>query len=133
MRTCGKCSLCCKVMGVPEIKPDHEWCQYCKPGVKGGGCTIYESRPQRCRDFLCQWRLDPRFGEHWYPAKAKIVVDTTLRAGKLIVVFSVDPDWPSRWREEPWFSDIKKIAKAGLGGKWTTVVLVKGERIVVGP
>jgi hypothetical protein len=132
-RECGKCSLCCKVMGVPEVKKDFEWCPHCKPGC--GGCTIYEKRPERCRDFNCQWLIDTRFGEYWYPLKSKIIVDTKLAGETMVVSFVVDHDYPNRWREEPWFSDIKKIAKAGLDGhlgrKWTTVVLVREERIPI--
>lgn len=121
-------------MGVPEVKKDFAWCPHCKAGK--GGCSIYETRPERCRDFHCQWLIDKRFGEHWFPAKAKILVDHRLDGETAVVYFVVDPDYPSRWREEPWFSDIKKIARAGLAGslgrKWTTLVLVRDARIMIG-
>lgn len=120
-------------MGVPEVKADFEWCKHCAPGK--GGCKIYTDRPERCREFLCQWLQDDRFGEHWFPAHSKILVDTKLDSGKIFVCFVVDHDYPTRWREEPWFSDIKRVAVSGLtdrGGGWTTVVLIRGERIVIG-
>lgn len=133
-RECGRCSLCCKVMGVPEVKPDFAWCPHCKAGK--GGCGIYPDRPERCRDFHCQWLIDKRFGEHWFPAKSKIIVDHKLDGEKAFVTFVVDHDYPGRWREEPWFSDIKAIAGAGLQGalgiKWTTVVRVRDVHIVIG-
>ena len=130
-------------MGVPEVKKDFEWCPHCihtKTGAKStlvpgsGGCLIYINRPQRCRDFSCQWLLDERFGDYWYPARSKIIVDTKTDGKALTVCFVVDPTAPGRWREEPWFSDIKKVARTGLEGRpgWTTVILVKDERIVVG-
>jgi hypothetical protein len=131
-RSCGSCSLCCKVMGVPEIKENHKWCKHCSPGC---GCIIYDERPEPCRDFSCMWLLDQRFGEHWYPARAKIVINAKLDGGHAYIAFVVDPDYPSRWREEPWFSDIKTIAKAGITGtagqKWTTVIMIKDESIPI--
>jgi hypothetical protein len=133
-RNCGSCSLCCKVMGVPEIKEDHEWCRHARPGK--GGCAIYARRPERCADFHCQWLIDPRFQDYWKPDKCRIIVDTRAEAGVKVVSFVVDPDYPLRWRQEPWFSDIKTIALAGLEGRqgmrWTTIVLIKGEKIIVG-
>jgi hypothetical protein len=133
-RSCGSCSLCCKVLGVPEVKEDFKWCPHCKPGR--GGCGIYGERPQRCRDFHCQWLVDERFGEHWFPARAKIIIDSKLEGEKAYVYFVVDHEYPGRWREDPWFADIKKIARVGLAGslgrKWTTLVIVKEERIVIG-
>jgi predicted pyridoxine 5'-phosphate oxidase superfamily flavin-nucleotide-binding protein len=123
-------------MGVPEVKPDHQWCPWCTPGWPGGGCSIYMARPERCRDFKCQWLIDHRFGNHWFPKTAKIVVDHRVEGENAVVCFIVDPAYPLRWREDPWFSDIKKLAEAGLAGslgaKWVTVVLVKDERVVVG-
>ena len=51
------------------------------------------------------------------------------------MAFIVDPAYPTRWREEPWFSDIKYMAKAGIEGrldqKWTTLVMIKGQRIPI--
>jgi hypothetical protein len=50
------------------------------------------------------------------------------------VAFHVDPDYPLRWREQPWHADIRHIARKGMQLKdgWTTVVLVKDETIQLG-
>jgi hypothetical protein len=136
-RSCGKCSLCCRLMGVPEVKVDHEWCPHARAGQKAGGygCSIYPRRPERCWDWHCQWLVDPRFGQHWYPLKSRIIVDVKIENGKPFVMFVVDPDYPNRWREEPWFSDIKTVARAGLDGRlgkpWTTVIVLKDKRIPI--
>jgi hypothetical protein len=120
-------------MGVPEVKPDHQWC----PHVKlGRGCGIYADRPQRCADFNCQWLKDERFGEVWFPKTAKIIIDHRVEGETAVVSFVVDPAYPNRWREEPWFSDIKQVARTGLSGKmgarWITIVLIRDIRIVIG-
>jgi hypothetical protein len=120
-------------MSVPEIKKDHEWCPHAAPGH--GGCLIYKSRPERCRNFHCMWLIDERFPDYWYPLKSKIVINAFNEDGVSYVAFVVDPAYPNRWREEPYFSDIKKLAAAGLTGiagkKWTTFVLIKDQRIPI--
>jgi hypothetical protein len=138
-RECGSCRLCCKILGVPNFigKPDpHGWCAH----ACAGGCAIYSDRPQECRDFNCMWLLDERFGEYWKPSKSKIVINPKLDGDKAYVAFVVDPDYPLRWKQEPWFSDIKVLAKAGLKGRpvngvlqrWQTLILIGDERIVIG-
>lgn len=144
-RSCGSCSMCCKIMAVPDFpaKPDaHDWCQHAiKAGLPTpgggscGGCAIYIRRPDACRDFNCLWLLDARIPDYWFPAKSKIVIDPKLDGDAAYIAFVVDPAYPQRWREEPWFSDLKKLAKAGLDGrlgqKWTTVVLIGDDRIPI--
>lgn len=133
-RECGQCSLCCRVMGVPEVKAEHEWCPHAKPGK--GGCAIYPDRPDRCRAFSCRWLIDDRFPDYWYPLKSKIVVHTVVKPNDIsCVVFVVDPNYPNRWREEPYFSDIKKTAELGLSGKlgekFATLIVLKNEQIPI--
>jgi hypothetical protein len=39
-RSCGTCSLCCKLPYVAELnKPINTWCPHARPGH--GGCSIY--------------------------------------------------------------------------------------------
>ena len=60
-RACGACSLCCKLLQIdePELKkPANEWCRHCRPGK--GGCAIYDERPPVCRDFACEWLINPK-------------------------------------------------------------------------
>jgi hypothetical protein len=131
-------------MAVPDFagKPSqHQWCAHARPGSSDGGCTIYNLRPEECRAFRCMWLIDNQIPDYWKPDKAKIVISPHLAEAHAYVGFVVDPAYPNRWREEPWFSDIKVMAKAGLKGlgrlgrfeeqKWTTVVLVGDERIPI--
>ena len=83
-----------------------------------------------CRDFVCRWLADDTLPDHWYPARAKIIIDLQHNDDNYIMLFVVDPAYSGRWREEPWFSDIKAFAKAGLK-QWTCVVMVKDERIPI--
>ena len=116
-RTCGSCSMCCKLPPVPELdKPENQWCRHCRPG-KPVPCTIYQSRPDICREFFCQWLIDDRsFGPEWKPSISKIVVrsfESEFGDGA-IAQFMVDPATPHRWRQEPYYSTIKRVALGGL-------------------
>jgi hypothetical protein len=119
-------------MDAPGVKPRHNWCKHADPGH---GCMIYNTRPDICRDFHCQWVIDNRHPDYWFPAKSKIVINATIEKKHKYVTFIVDPNYPMRWQEEPYVSDIKKIAQAGiegrLGEKWTTIVMVGEERIPI--
>tara|TARA_R100000664_G_scaffold33896_1_gene52574 strand:+ start:3333 stop:3911 length:579 start_codon:yes stop_codon:yes gene_type:complete len=57
-RECGSCKACCKVIGVPEMEsPPGKWCSKVVEDKSSacGGCTIYEKRPESCREFVCVW------------------------------------------------------------------------------
>jgi len=71
---------------MPELqKPPGVLCKNCKPGA---GCTIYDKRPQLCREWYCGWRLLP-FGEEWRPDRCQILVmmltETMLKGLKYAV------------------------------------------------
>jgi hypothetical protein len=117
-RECGGCTLCCKVVEVELLgKPANVWCQHCKPGQ---GCGIYSDRPEVCRDWYCEWVRSEELGEEWYPAKSKMVVHLSGNedGGELLMMISVDPAYPGRWREEPWHSQIRRLALIGLRGEF---------------
>jgi len=105
-RSCGGCTLCCKIMAVPEIdKQRGTWCPHC---LRGKGCGIYAHRPDGCRAFLCGWLTNPRFGPEWKPDRSKIVI-TVNRDGNGLN-FQCDPGFPDAWRKEPYYGQIKKLA-----------------------
>jgi hypothetical protein len=56
-RSCGECTLCCKVIGVHELKKNPGvWCKYCNIGEGGG---VYKDRPSSCAEFRCLWLDSP--------------------------------------------------------------------------
>ena len=68
MRTCGSCTLCCKVMEIKELeKPMNKWCDFCDRGV---GCKIYPTRPSECRTFDCLWLKDENFPDEFRPQRS---------------------------------------------------------------
>jgi hypothetical protein len=138
-RQCGACSMCCRLLDVPEVgKPDHEWCPHCRPGH---GCQIYDNRPGKCRGYSCVWLTESKFGEEWFPARSKIVPDLhTGKDGHIFLRFIVDPQYPNRWREAPYYSQIKQLALRGLHGelllggtRCLTVVSIRGKWTLILP
>lgn len=91
-RTCGECTACCYALGVNEIdKPEFQTCPELsgcdsahggceseddtKLRLRGGGCGIYDDRPEPCKTYACLW-LD------------ETLPDEADRPDKLGVVFS---------------------------------------------
>lgn len=101
MSSCGSCTLCCKIMGVPELdKLPGEWCKHVD---KKKGCTIYEDRPPNCRDFNCVWlQAQNREGDNLMkaadlrPDRCKGVIVTTEKSGGIMV--KMDPHRPNGYR-----------------------------------
>ncbi len=123
-RRCGTCTLCCKVMTVEELsKPNGQWCPHC---VKGRGCAIYSDRPNECRRFQCGYLLWPALGEHWLPARSKLVV--AFKPDGREIVVHVDPGVPNAWRAEPYHSEIRNMA--GHAAEAYTIFVQIGRRMI---
>lgn len=134
-RSCGSCSLCCKLLpifGLAKPKPRGQWCPHCKPGR--GGCVIYENRPEECRIFYCGWLMG-HLPPEWYPQDSKIVVAFYPRPHGVgsDCLISVDPAYAGRWREEPYYSQIKRNAVTWLTANTRTFVRIGARVIAVFP
>lgn len=117
-RTCGDCSLCCKIYTIPVLnKPEGQWCQHCAPGR---GCGIYDTRPDYCRSFYCLWIKEPSFPEHWRPNRSKMVA--TRFPGNGFIYVQVDASQPRAWSREPYLGDLKR---------WARQLLPKGAHVLV--
>ena len=130
-RSCGSCSLCCKLLpiyGLSQPKPRDRWCPHCKPSR--GGCLIYENRPEECRIFYCGWLMG-QLPDEWYPQRSKMVVAFYPRAsgrGSDCIV-TVEPAYAARWREQPYYSQIKQNSVGWLTSDARTFVRI-GTRVI---
>lgn len=87
-RECGACTVCCKVLAIkaPEFKKLPEvLCTHC---TEGAGCTIYNARPQVCRDWHCGWRCLAFLGDEWRPDRSGILIEAATG--------DIPPDFPRR-------------------------------------
>jgi len=132
-RSCGSCSMCCYLpsLEVSEWKePKNQWCRHCS----GHSCNIYPKRPDLCQDFECMWLMCNILGDHWYPKKSKIIVTSSQKDGETRLVCAVHEKYPLRWREEPYYSDIKSWAIRGLqADTWVTEVVVRDQLWIILP
>ena len=127
-RSCGDCSLCCKLPRIAAFdKPVGVWCAHCAPGR--GGCTIYDTRPTECRDFYCLWMTSLDLGPEWRPNKCKMFV----RLEGSLIAIHVDPSDPTAWRREPFFGRIKAFATRAADAGQQVAVYIKSRVIVVFP
>ena len=128
-RNCDSCYMCCKLFEIPALaKPEGVWCTNCN---LASGCTIYEARPQECRDFFCHYRLDKDVPEHWKPNRSHMVLRAT-GDGVRIVAY-VDPKRPMAWRGDPYYRDLKAWAANRLQADKQVHVRIGARTIVVLP
>ena len=74
-RRCGECTACCDGWMKADVyghkMGDGVACSY----RKGSACSIYESRPQFCRSFMCGWLMPTSpFPEQWRPDKIGLII-----------------------------------------------------------
>jgi hypothetical protein len=145
-RSCGTCSLCCKVYSVKELeKPAGRWCVH---SVRGGGCSNHDNRPHVCRQFFCSWRFDPNLGPEWKPEVSRFVLSADPAWQALVVM--VDPGMPLAWKRAPYYAVLKQFSEVffridkkilvNLGGQITVILpdrdvpigrMTPGEEIVI--
>ena len=128
-RSCGGCTLCCKVLGVPTLaNPRGTWCRHCERGV---GCRIYEAPPAECCAFLCGWLVSERFGPEWKPERSKMVITVTGDGNGF--EFQCDPGYPQAWRKRPYYSQILHLAAIAVAHDGIVLVCVGTTRTIIAP
>jgi hypothetical protein len=119
-RTCGTCTLCCKLIAVVEFdKPPGEWCPHC---VRKGGCAIHATRPVGCRTFFCHWMTEKGLSPDWKPERSKLVL--VLSEGEHMTAF-VDPGTPGAWRQSPYYETLKRWSADAVRAKPERFVMVR--------
>ncbi len=128
-RTCGSCSLCCKVMPVQALnKPAGQWCVHAVPG---SGCAVHADRPSACRSFFCAWRLDPNLGPEWKPEASRLVLSTDPARRALMV--TVDPGMPLAWKRAPYYARLKQLSDMAFRQDQKVLVDLRGHITVILP
>jgi hypothetical protein len=127
-RNCGGCNMCCYALSIEEPlhKPAGDMCVNCDEGV---GCKIYADRPPVCSSYYCSWLTDDWFGPEWYPAESKMLVQNRDKCYNIVV----DKGYPNRWREEPYYSTIIRLAKKGLNDKQFATYVVSDKTYLILP
>lgn len=74
-RECGECNACCTIPPIDCDELQKPACVTCA-NYRGQGCSIYDSRPQPCREFHCQWRYQTLLDENWRPDRSGVLVSS---------------------------------------------------------
>src|SRR5690348_2936212 len=110
MRNCGRCNLCCKILGVVDLpKPKDQWCNHCD---KGMGCRIYHSRPKTCREFDCVWLQDSDgkiLGDDCRPDRIGVVLQMTENG----IIAHCDVARHAAWRDQKIRNRLRILTLAG--------------------
>jgi hypothetical protein len=127
MRSCGGCTLCCKLVPVEEIgkKAGHR----CKHQRHGRGCMIYAVRPISCREWSCMWLTgteNDKPVDLSRPDHAHYVIDTVpdiIRAtnnvtGEVtqldVMQIWCDPKFPDAWKDPALLAMLERQGIVGL-------------------
>ncbi len=121
--------MCCKVLSIKELeKPANKWCSHVGAC---GGCSIYETRPDVCRGFVCNWLVNENLGEEWMPQKCKFVMHSSVSG--LGFWINVDPSAPMAWKDRRFYPHIKGWSAVAQTGKGYVAVCVGDVVTVVFP
>ena len=123
-RTCGSCSLCCKVLRVDELhKPMGQWCAHFKAGVGHGRAE----NPQALEATTGLWvRAMDRAADAVRPDRCKVVM--TIDDGGHRIIARADPADPTAWRREPIHGQLRRWA-ADFWFKGRTIWAMVGTRM----
>ena len=116
---CDGCTLCCELIGVPEIdKPRGDLCQH---ACVGEGCRLHTAlggsgQPESCEAFYCAWlssqHLEPphRMPPSMRPDRCHVVFGPCDDQVANKIYINVDPKYPDSWREPEvlgWLTKLK--------------------------
>lgn len=80
-RECGECTACCVIPAIddPQLtKPAGQACPNC---IAGGGCAVYQARPETCRTYHCMWRHLAALPDSWRPDRSGLMVTVSEEPG----------------------------------------------------
>ena len=108
-KACGECSLCCQVLEIEELKKSAG--TLCKDCLVGGGCGVYETRPDVCREYECLWKGDRGLSPQMRPDRVGTILMEDPDTDEYRAV--CDPAKPLAWRTPIVFRHLVTMAKAG--------------------
>jgi uncharacterized protein len=108
-KSCGACSFCCKVLEIVEFpKKAGVLCEHCS---SSGGCNVYATRAQICRDYYCDWKEDRGLSAQFRPDRIGVLLMQDPDSDEYHAV--CDPEKPFSWRSPLIFRHLLTLAKEG--------------------
>jgi hypothetical protein len=103
-RQCGDCTACCVVPGIDTSQIQKRTGSVCRHCGDGGGCAIYDARPDACRDFFCGWMQMAGLGPQWRPDRSGVFLQAITIKGREALSLMLIADALKTVRQ-PWFVD----------------------------
>ncbi len=101
--------MCCSALEIEELKkPAGPPCPNC---LSGGGCRVYFTRPQVCREFECEWLRQRDLSRTFRPDKIGVIFMEAHDANEYRAVCA--PERPLAWRQPRVFAYLVSVAKTG--------------------
>ena len=127
-RQCGGCTLCCKLLPVPQL--DKAAGKRCQHQRYGKGCAVYHRKgfPPSCALWNCRWLVNDDTSDLRRPDRSHYVIDimpdfVTLRDDEAgtrkeveVVQIWVDPDYPDAHRDPALRAYLMRRAAEGKAG-----------------
>jgi len=108
-KSCGECTMCCSALEIEELKkPAGPPCPNC---ILTGGCKIYATRPDVCRDFECEWLRQRHLTRPFRPDRIGVIFMEAVTADEYWAVCA--PTRPLAWRQPRVFAYLVSVAKTG--------------------
>jgi hypothetical protein len=122
-RQCSGCSLCCKLLPMPEL--DKAAGTRCHHQRTGKGCAIYARRPMSCALWNCRWLINDDTADLRRPDRAHYVIDImpdfiTLTepehesANVEVVQIWLDPDYPDAYKDPALLDYLARRGEEGI-------------------
>ena len=132
--SCGSCSLCCKLLSIPDMgKPARVWCWHAiRPH---GGCAVHAQKTtdptlDACNVFRCEWlrsqdRDDPgeRMPREMRPDLCGVLLGPRDHEGGKHLYVHVERERANAWRRDDIAHHIDLVRRNGIG-----VTVVIGEQ-----
>lgn len=139
---CADCTGCCLVFEVKDVpKAFGEPCKHLGKTLFGHGCTIYETRPDACKHYVCLWldsqrRIDvPSMPENMRPDVTHVVLGWPWGTDRETLFVYPYPGYDDAWQKPPVADYLRMILSRR--GKIVVVVgnkrwAIKGDMAFVG-
>ena len=101
--------MCCSALEIHDLKKPAG--PLCAHGRACGGCDIYASRPQVCRDFECEWLTRRDLSRLLRPDLVGTILMEDAESDEYRAVCA--PEKPMAWRNPRVFAHLVAIAKSG--------------------
>jgi hypothetical protein len=88
---------------------EYSYCEKCDPGV---GCSIWEKRPDVCRNTNCVWVVEEQIPNTFRPDKVGVMFERPSKCN--VYIGHVDPDRVDVWHSPHLAVFVDKINQAGF-------------------